>query len=109
MDLQSTLDELIPHEKLHYLTLTLDTAGLHTRVLDGAIIASGPLDFIVKNQDELVYTVSADVVATFEFALKNFVITSRLEVEVEENQVLTKILKDLIADPWTQMFKDGLP
>lgn len=107
------MTSLLPKDKLHYLSLTLDTTGLHTRVIDGAMMISGPLEFIVKNNDDLVTSVSGDLVATFEFALKNFAITSNLEVEIEDSsddhKALTSILQSLIADPWNDMFASGKP
>ena len=107
------MTNLLPKDKLHYLSLTLDTSGLHTRVIDGAMMISGPLEFIVKNNDDLVTSVSGDLVATFEFSLKNFAITSNLEVEIEDssddNKTLTSILTSLIADPWNDMFANGKP
>ena len=95
------------------LSLTLDPTQLRVEVVNEDLHISGPLDIIVKSDDSIIMSYTGDLVGTLEFSLKNFAITSSLELEIEdtlkEHRKLTHLLRHLLANPWTEMFEDGKP
>ena len=118
MDLLDLLDPLIPNslEKEFLqgdLSLTLDPTQLQVKVVNDGLHVVGPLDIIVKSDDIIITNYTSDLVGTLAFSLKNFAITSTLDLKIEdtlnEHRKLTHLLRHLLANPWTEMFEDGKP
>lgn len=113
MDLSETLRHILPsHENFADLSVILDASNLHSRIVNGAIIFSGPLDFTIKGGEVEAFSTSVDLVMTAEFALKNFSVTSYISGQAEGNDMADLVhsaLQQLILGPWNNMFKFGKP
>jgi len=112
MDLNDALKHILPEGEYDDLSLILDGSNLHTRIVNGAIMLSGPLDFIVKNGEEVGLSEIIDVSIDFEFALKNFSITSYIRAEADGDDMADlcySLIQKLILTPWNDSFKDGKP